>query len=132
MATTIRRNASNLYDQELAINNLEAYLQNTLGPVRPRQAFVQGLRGKLETASFHQANNMKPIQVKAVHQWGARSILLFLAGLAASLVLLITGIKATLSIVEAIKSIRQRSAQPGSNNEHSRSASLIKSTSPGN
>lgn len=132
MSTKTKRDADYLSDRELDLKNLEAYLLNTLGPVKPRQEFVQGLRGRLEHSTYPQANKQNSIRVKAVPQRGSNAIFLFLAGLAASLVLLITGIKATLSIVEAIKSLRQDNHQSGSNLARNRSASLIKSASAGN
>jgi len=121
MATKTKQFSGSLTDQEFEIKSLEAYLLDALEPVKPRQEFVQGLRGRLEKTIFPQPFKPNLVQVRAVHRSGSQSILLFLAGLMASLILLVTGIKAALSIVEAIKSIRQRN----------HSASLIKSASAG-
>jgi len=131
MAIKIKPYSNSLPDQEKEIKKLEAYLLNTLSPVKPRQEFVQGLRGRLECATYPQSHHQNDVQVRAIRRNGAQSVLLFLAGLVASLILLITGIKATLSIVEAIKSVRQRNYRAGSNISRSNTASLIKSASAG-
>ena len=131
MATKIKKFSGSLPDQENEIKSLEAYLFDALEPVKPRQEFVQGLRGRLEKAVFPQPYKQNLVQVRATRKSGSQSIFLFLAGLVASLILLVTGIKATLSIVEAIKSIRQGNHHSDNNISRNHSASLIKSASTG-
>jgi hypothetical protein len=106
--------------REHEIKNMEAYLLQTLGPVKPRQEFVQNLRGRLASppAQPTKGDNSPP------------SLLLVLGGLVGSILILITSIKATLSLIEALKALRKQKTQ-SSNNNRSHSASLIKSISTG-
>jgi len=122
MLTKTKRFSDSLPDQELEIKDLETYLLETLEPVKPRQEFVQGLLGRLSSTTFPQAGKKNAIQVRVIAQNSSQPILLIMAGLVGSLILLVTGIKAALSLVAAIKSIRQRNLQPGSSTSFSHPA----------
>jgi hypothetical protein len=132
MITNAKQNTGSLPERELDIESLEAYLNTLLGPVKPRQEFVQGLRGRLESTVSHTPKDQPQVQVSSVQLGGSTSLLLILAGLVGSLILLVTGIRATLSLFEAVKSIRHRGQQSGISASRSQTASLIKSASVGN
>jgi hypothetical protein len=120
MATRNNLHPGRLPQREHEIENMEAYLLKTLGPVKPRQEFVQNLRGRLAS---------KPSQPTEVDH-SPPSLLLILGGLVGSILILITSVKATLSLIEALKALRKPKAQ-SSNTDSSHSASLIRSISLG-
>jgi hypothetical protein len=120
MATRNNQLSSRLPEQEYEINNIEAYLLRTLGPVKPRQEFIQNLRGRLEV----------PHSQPSMEDQSPPSLLLILGGLVGSILILITSIKAALSLIEALRTLRKQKIQ-ASKNDRSHSASLIKSISIG-
>lgn len=120
-----------LPEQDLEFENLEKYLDFLLGPVKPRQEFVQGLRGRLDFGGV-QAPVQPKILVSSGKQNDGRSLLLILVGLAGSLILLATGIKATVSLIEAMKAVRRPAHPSGMSVSQSQAASWIKSASIGN
>jgi hypothetical protein len=120
-----------LPEQNLEFENLEKYLNFMLGPVKPRQEFIQGLRGRLDFGGA-QAPFQPKIQVSSGKQDAGPSLLLILVGLAGSLILLATGIKATVSLIEAMKAVRRQAQPSGMSVSQSQAASLIKSASIGN
>jgi hypothetical protein len=121
MATRHNQQPGRLPQQNHEIETMEAYLLHTLGPVKPRQEFVQSLHSRLA----------RPSSQPTIGDYSPPSLLLVIGGLVGSILILITSIKATLSLIEALKSLRRQNPQ-GSNIDRSHSASLIKSISIGN
>jgi len=98
MSVKISPNASNLCNPE--IQNLEAYLLRTFEPVRPRQEFVQGLRGKLANPTVQKTDQPTFLQ----------SALLVGAGILGSVLVVVASVKAVLSLLHAFKVLRQSKA----------------------
>ena len=121
MATRNTLKPGRLTQTEQEMINIESYLLQTLGPVKPRQEFVQNLRGRLASPPAHQAMGIN----------STPKFLLVFGGLVGSILILVTSVKAALSLIEAIKTLRNRKSQT-SNTDRSHSASLIKSISTGN
>lgn len=75
--------------KQAELAGLETYLSATLQPVRPRAEFVNGLQQRL----LHPVVEERPALSRAQY------IILGVAGTLTSLVLVITGVKATISIL---------------------------------
>lgn len=95
------------------LSELEAYLQATLQPVSPRPGFVHALRGRL----FSQQGDAG--QGAAGRQAGVLQVAVFaIAGLATTVLVVVTGIKATAAILGAlgllhhVQQSREPAAQP--------------------
>jgi hypothetical protein len=82
------------------IGSIERFLLQNLEPVPPRQEFVKDLRGRLARPRLDQAEQL------STSQW----IVLFLAGLAGCVMLVVGAIKAAISIAHTLKSVRSRAS----------------------
>ncbi len=91
-------------DQALSVSDLEYFLSGAFEPIKPRPEFVQALRGRLSSPPSPAAHYPAPLP----------SPLLIVGGLLGSLLIVVTGIKAALSLAEAIKALRMQRAQSGS------------------
>jgi hypothetical protein len=80
-----------------AVSSFEALLVRNLEPVRPRQEFVQYLHKRLATPPI---NYSTPENSK-------NSLLLIVVGLIGSMLVLFAGIRATLSILQARRTLRK-------------------------
>ena len=78
-----------LEGQDYELSDLEAYLEATFQPVKPRPGFVSILREKLLVI---------PIPVRSSLAL-FRYALLGIAGLVSSLIILVTGIRATVTVL---------------------------------
>ncbi len=85
-----------LDEGELA--DLEASLGKSLVPVEPRRAFVNGLKGRLMAAPEPQLPSMSP---------ALQYTLLGALGLVSGMIILVTGIRATVTLLGAIGLLSQ-------------------------
>jgi hypothetical protein len=85
-------------DQALNVSDLENFLSGAFEPIKPRPEFVQALRGRLSS----------PISPAARYPASLPSPILIVGGLLGSLLIVVTGIKAALSLAEAIKALRMQ------------------------
>ena len=91
-------------DQALSVSDLENFLSGAFEPIKPRPEFVQALRGRLSS----------PVSPAARYPTKLPSPILIIGGLLGSLLIVVTGIKAALSLAEAIKALRMQKTQSGS------------------
>jgi hypothetical protein len=87
-----------------ALAGLEDYLEESLLPVRPRQAFVAGLKNRLIMAPEPQLPSIPPV---------LQFTLLGALGIFSGLLIIITGIRATITLLGALgllSQLRKRSA----------------------
>ncbi len=103
----IFRNKLQKQDPELA--DIEALLEDTLKPVKPRPAYVSGLKARLLSA---QAIKAASPDLPKYTLWG-------LAGLASIAVIIFTGVRATIVLLTALgvlhyaqERVRNKQAQP--------------------
>jgi hypothetical protein len=80
------------------VSSFEALLVRNLEPVRPRQEFVQYLHKRLATS---------PTINSSTPENSNDSLILIVVGLIGSLLVLIAGIRATLSILQARRTLRK-------------------------
>lgn len=85
-----------LTSTEFRMEEFEAYLDNTIVPVAPREEFLTGLRQRLVKSKSRSTNRRK------VLQYGV----LGTAGVLSSLILVATSIKATITLIGAIRILR--------------------------
>ena len=85
-----------LASTEFRMDKFETYLDNTIMPVIPREEFITGLRQKLEKSKSRATNRRKAF----------RYSVLGTAGVLSSLILVATSIKATITLVGAIRILR--------------------------
>jgi hypothetical protein len=85
-----------LTSTEFRMDKFEAYLDDTIIPVSPREEFVAGLRQKLVKSKSRSTNRRK------ILQYGV----LGTAGVLSSLILVATSIKATITLIGAIRILR--------------------------
>ncbi len=90
-------------NQALSVSDLENFLSGAFEPVKPRPEFVQALRGRLSTPPAKSARYPTPFPTPV----------LIVGGLLGSLLIVVTGIKAALSLAEAIKTLHMQKAQSG-------------------
>lgn len=93
-----RKNTASASDPEL--QDLEAIFVRTFEPVRPRQDFVQGLRGKLSN----------PPSQKGADGNIYQTTLLIGAGILGSILIVAASVKTVLSLVHAVRVLRQSKA----------------------
>jgi hypothetical protein len=86
----------------LELNYLERYLDRTLQPVIPRAEFVDTLRDKLNRVELQAEEDILNKEPRALHY-----ALLGGAGILSSLLLLITGIRAVVTLIGAIGALKQ-------------------------
>jgi len=85
-----------LTSAEYQMDELEVYLDNTIVSVSPREEFVLGLRQKLMKSKSRSVNRRKALQYGVLGT----------AGVLSSLILVATSIKATITLVGAIRFLR--------------------------
>lgn len=90
------RRRGGLDEEELA--QLEAGLEQALVPVGPRRAFVSGLKGRLMAAPEPHVPSMSP---------ALQYTLLGALGLFSGIIILVTGIRATVTLLGAIGLLSQ-------------------------
>jgi len=83
-------------DAQEELSDAEAYLSATLTPVRPRPEFVQGLRGRLSGPIPPISTSLRALQ----------STILLTAGIISSLVILMTGVRVFVLLVDRVKTMR--------------------------
>jgi hypothetical protein len=86
------------------VNSLEALLEKTLVPVQPRQTFISNLHQKLTNPEARKSSP-SPLQL----------FLLGAAGVATSVLLVVTGIRATVTLLGALGVLRQMKEQVNPN-----------------
>lgn len=92
------------FDQALSVSDMENFLSGAFEPIKPRPEFVQALRGRLSS----------PLSPAARYPAPLPSPILIVGGLLGSILIVVTGIKAALSLAEAIKTLRMQKSQSGS------------------
>ena len=83
-------------DTQEELSGAEAYLSATLKPVKPRPEFVQGLGGRLRGPVPPIKTSLRALQ----------STLLLTAGVISSLVIVITGVRVFVLLMDRIKPLR--------------------------
>jgi len=77
-------------DKKYELDEIEAYLESTLIQISPRTEFVNELKSRLNKGQKHQYSVSRRVKI----------VLFTGAGLISSLVLIITGIRATINLVK--------------------------------
>ncbi len=101
----MKRNMPNEANR-MELVQLEGYLGHTLHPVAPRAEFVDALRDKLNRVEIKSEENLLEKEPRALHL-----ALLGGAGILSSLLLVITGVRAVITLVGAIGALKQMRQQ---------------------
>ena len=88
---------------ERVIADMEGYLEAALYPVDPRKVFVGDLKSRLINAPVVEITSAEVVQYA----------LLGLAGILSGLIIIITGIRATITILSALGVLRHARSQAG-------------------
>jgi hypothetical protein len=78
------------------LDGLESYLYETLKPVKPRHEFIEGLKGRVVVEPTKNRSPINPFQ----------TTLFIAAGVISSVIIIITGIRATITLLDTIKILR--------------------------
>ena len=78
------------------LQGLESYLYETLKPVKPRHEFIEGLKGRVVVETNKNRSPSNPLQ----------TTLIIAVGVISSVIILITGIRAALTLLDSIKILR--------------------------
>lgn len=96
MANRMNLTSAGHIDAQEELSGAEEYLYATLKPVKPRPEFVQGLRGRLKGPVPPIKTSLRALQ----------SVIFLTAGVISSLVILITGVRVLVLLMDRVKAMR--------------------------